>query len=69
MEERSKAYLDSYLNSLPTEVVVAEGEGDKTLAWWREAHWNFFSRESKELKITPNEDMILVLERFKVVHQ
>ncbi|NIY91082.1 ASCH domain-containing protein [Vibrio diazotrophicus] len=47
---------------------AAEGEGDKTLAWWREAHWHFFSLECEELGIEPTEDMLLVLERFKVVY-
>ncbi|CAH7029772.1 RNA-binding protein [Vibrio chagasii] len=56
-------------NQVTAEFAAAEGEGDKTLEWWREAHWNFFSRECEELKITPNEDMMLVLERFKVVYQ
>lgn len=47
---------------------TAEGEGDKSLKWWREAHWKFFSRECEELSIEPNEEMLLVLERFKVVY-
>ncbi len=51
------------------EFAFAEGEGDKTLAWWKEAHWKFFSRECEELNITPTEDMLLVLEHFTVVHQ
>ncbi|PNH83304.1 ASCH domain-containing protein [Vibrio diazotrophicus] len=50
------------------EFAAAEGEGDKTLAWWREAHWHFFSLECEELGIEPTEDMLLVLERFKVVY-
>jgi len=49
------------------EFATAEGEGDKTLAWWREAHWTFFSLECEELGIHPHRDMMLVLERFKVV--
>ncbi len=49
------------------EFAAAEGEGDKSLKWWREAHWKFFSLECEELNITPTEDMLLVLERFKVV--
>ncbi|MFT5806744.1 MAG: hypothetical protein ACI9LG_001014 [Moritella dasanensis] len=47
----------------------AEGEGDRSLAWWREAHWSFFSAECAEVGIKPTEDMLLVLEHFKVVHQ
>ncbi|KZM40818.1 RNA-binding protein [Marinomonas sp. SBI22] len=49
------------------EFAAAEGEGDKSLSWWRDAHWDFFSQECDELKITPQEDMMLVLERFKRV--
>ncbi|MEH0739968.1 ASCH domain-containing protein [Vibrio cholerae] len=49
------------------EFAAAEGEGDKSLDWWREAHWRFFSKECKELGIEPTEEMLLVLERFKVV--
>lgn len=47
----------------------AEGEGDRSLAWWRESHWKFFAAECTELNIKPIEDMVLVLEHFKVVHQ
>lgn len=50
------------------EFAAAEGEGDRSLEWWREAHWTFFSRECEELKIEPSEEMLLVLERFKVVY-
>ncbi|WP_447957000.1 ASCH domain-containing protein [Vreelandella sp. EE7] len=46
-----------------------EGEGDKSLKWWREAHWEFFSLECSELSIEPTEDMLLVLERVKVVYK
>jgi len=51
------------------EFAAEEGEGDKSLQWWREAHWNFFALECKELGIEPTEDMLLVLEQFKVVHK
>ncbi|WP_394244550.1 ASCH domain-containing protein [Vibrio astriarenae] len=50
------------------EFAAAEGEGDKTLRWWREAHWAFFARECEELGIEPNEEMPLILERFRVVY-
>lgn len=50
------------------EFAAAEGEGDKSLAWWRDAHWDFFSKECDELKLTPRQDMMLVLERFKRVY-
>ncbi|MGD8233535.1 ASCH domain-containing protein [Vibrio sp. TRT 1302] len=51
------------------EFAAEEGEGDKSLQWWREAHWNFFSKECAELGIEPTQEMMLVLERFKVVYK
>lgn len=50
------------------EFAAAEGEGDKSLEWWKEAHWRFFSKECQELGIEPRQDMLLVLEQFKVVY-
>ncbi|GEM81561.1 ASCH domain-containing protein [Vibrio superstes] len=50
------------------EFAALEGEGDKSLAWWREAHWKFFSLECQELGIEPTQEMRLVLEHFKVVY-
>ncbi len=51
-------------NEITAEFAAAEGEGDKSLQWWREAHWQFFSLECDELGIEPSEDMLLVLEHF-----
>ena len=47
---------------------IAEGEGDKTLDWWRKAHWAFFSQECKEEGIEPSRQMGLIKEWFKVVY-
>ncbi|WP_240009503.1 ASCH domain-containing protein [Marinomonas algicola] len=56
-------------NEITAEFAALEGEGDKTLAWWRDAHWAFFALECDELGIQPSEDMLLVLEQFKVVYR
>ena len=37
------------------EYAAIEGEGDGSLAFWREAHWAFFSRECQRLGRTPDE--------------
>ncbi|EJC6808357.1 ASCH domain-containing protein [Vibrio parahaemolyticus] len=55
-------------NEVTAEFAALEGEGDKSLSLWREAHWNFFSKECEELEISASEEMLLVLEQFKVVH-
>jgi len=51
------------------EFAYQEGEGDRSLASWRETHWDFFTQECVSLGIAPSEEMILVLEHFHVVHQ
>jgi len=54
-------------NEVTSEFAYEEGEGDRTLEWWRKAHWDFFAKECSDLGIEPNENMTLVLERFHLV--
>ena len=46
---------------------VAEGEGDGSLRYWREAHWLYFSRECERLGKEPNLCMPVVCERFGLI--
>jgi uncharacterized protein YhfF len=46
-----------------------EGEGDRSLEYWRDAHWKYFSRELAELGREATLDMPVVCERFEVVHR
>ncbi len=45
-----------------------EGEGDRTLAYWRQAHWNYFQRILPRIGRAPAMGMPLVCERFRLVH-
>lgn len=56
-------------NEVTAAFAHAEGEGDRSLEWWRKAHWNFFTEECTELGIEPDENMQLVLEEFHVVYR
>lgn len=49
------------------EYAAIEGEGDRSLADWRAAHWAFFSRECERLGREPTENMPLVCGVFEVV--
>ena len=42
-----------------------EGEGDRTLAWWRDAHRHFFSHLPEGAAW--NDDQVVQCERFRVV--
>jgi len=44
-----------------------EGEGDRSLGYWREAHRRFFSRTLQKIDRQFSEDMPLVCERFKLI--
>jgi uncharacterized protein YhfF len=45
----------------------AEGEGDRSLAWWRQAHDRYFSRRCGELGVAFSAEVIVVFERFDLV--
>jgi uncharacterized protein YhfF len=46
-----------------------EGEGDRSLRYWRDAHWRFFSRTLPKIGKEPTLNMPLVCERFRVVYK
>jgi uncharacterized protein YhfF len=50
------------------EFAAMEGEGDLSLAWWRTAHWRFFSRECAAIGRAPAPTMPVVCAAFDVLH-
>lgn len=46
---------------------LTEGEGDKSLRYWREAHWAYFGRECERIGREPSLQMPVVCEEFRVV--
>ncbi|RHW35741.1 ASCH domain-containing protein [Neobacillus notoginsengisoli] len=55
------------MNEVPEDFAIAEGEGDRTYRYWKEAHVRFFTEELKKLGLEFSEDMMLVCERFELV--
>lgn len=51
------------------EFAATEGEGDKSLEYWKRAHWSYFSREMAEMGKKPADDMLVVCEKFEVVYK
>ncbi len=45
-----------------------EGEGDRSLDYWREVHWAFFEEECNSIGREPAEDMPVVCERFRLIY-
>ena len=45
-----------------------EGEGDRSMAYWRKGHINFFTRACEALGCRFSEDMRVICERFRLVY-
>jgi uncharacterized protein YhfF len=55
-------------NEVDADFARAEGEGDLSLDYWREAHRRYFSRTLQKIGKEFSEDMPLVCERFRVIY-
>lgn len=55
-------------NEVSEEFARVEGEGDKSLAYWKKVHWAFFSEEMEEIGRKTAESMPVVCERFRVIY-
>jgi uncharacterized protein YhfF len=55
-------------NEVDAQFAYDEGEGDRSLAYWRRVHVEFFTRELAEIGREPTETMPLVCERFRKVY-
>jgi uncharacterized protein YhfF len=56
-------------NEVDAEFAFDEGEGDQSLDYWREAHWDYFSRRCADLGKAPTPEMPVVCERFELLYQ
>ena len=45
-----------------------EGEGDKSLAYWRKVHKAYYKREMQGYKEGFSQDMIIVCQYFKTIY-
>ncbi len=50
------------------EFAATEGEGDGSLAYWRDVHDVYFAGECARIGRTPTPDMPVICERFRVIY-
>ena len=55
------------LSSVDDRFAWDEGEGDRTRAWWLDAHTRFFNRQCTAMGLTFSDDIGVVFERFELV--
>lgn len=44
-----------------------EGEGDRSLEFWRQAHRRFFTRQCEQMNLVFRDEMPVVCERFRLI--
>lgn len=54
-------------NEVTAEFAAVEGEGDRSLEFWRQEHASSFSRECARIGLVFDESMLVACERFRVV--
>ena len=64
--ETTKVYTCPFLG-VSEEHALKEGEGDKSISYWRKVHKDFFTKELKEYNLEFDEEMLVVCEEFRVV--
>ena len=64
--ETTKVYISRF-DQVTASHALKEGEGDKSLEYWRKVHEEFFTNELKEIDLRFDKNMNLVCEEFEVV--
>ena len=55
------------VSEVSADFAFEEGEGDKTLEWWRDAHRAFWRREAEREGFEYSDDLEVCCERFELV--
>jgi len=55
-------------NEVDEKFAFDEGEGDQSLDYWREVHWDYFSRRCVEIHREPSNTMLVNCERFELLY-
>lgn len=56
-------------NEITAEFAEIEGEGDKSLAYWKRVHEAFFTREMEPYGEKFDENMMIICEHFKIIYR
>ena len=65
--ENTKVYVVPF-GEVSSDHAFKEGEGDRSLTYWRRVHEEFFSECMEEAGLTFDESMKVVCEEFRVVY-
>lgn len=66
--ENTKIYTVPF-KDIDADIAWKEGEGDRTLKYWRQSHFDFFIPEFEEMGLEFTEDEMIFVEEFKMIHE
>ena len=66
--ETTEVSLTPY-NEITAEFAKIEGEGDKSLEYWKKVHKAYFTREMEPYGEKFTENMIIICEQFKLIYK
>jgi uncharacterized protein YhfF len=66
---RTTSVTELPFSEVSPEMARLEGEDDLSLEAWRKGHWKWFSRECKEIGMTPDESMPVLFEEFELLEK
>ena len=66
--QTTRVYVTEF-NQVSAEHAFKEGEGDRSLAYWRKVHENFLTNELSSVHKAFDENTKVVCEEFEVVYQ
>lgn len=52
---------------ISSEYAFTEGEGDRSLDYWKIVHWNYYKGEMEDFGEFPDEEMDIVCEYFVTI--
>lgn len=65
---KNKQLTFCQFSEVTEQMAMIEGEGDKSLHYWQDAHRDFFSQALKEYHEEFNDEMQVLFEEFQVVY-
>ena len=63
----TKVYITTF-DSVTADYAYKEGEGDRSLEYWKKVHKEFFMKELQEINRNFDENLKLICEEFEVIH-
>lgn len=66
--ETTNVYVCAF-NKISSEHAFKEGEGNRSVEYWRKVHKEFFTNELKRYDKSFDNDMLVVCEEFKVIYK